>query len=314
MVAPALNLISSEFDIQSKLETQLVLSVFILASAIGPLFISPMSEIYGRTVVLHFTCLFYMIFNLACGFSQNKAQLVVFRYFIQDITIGDRGTSDSSRLFSGLGGSAPALGGGLLADCWKAEERGRSLSLYYIAPLLGPAIGPIFGAYITQYLGWRWMFYITSILNALIQLIGLLWLQETYAPTLLARKARRLKLQTSNQYLYTEYDHKDGSVLRLLATAFIRPCKLLGTQRIIQILAVYVAYMYGLMYLVLSTFTSVWTVTYNESIKIAGLNYISIGLGFLLGTQICAPINDSVSYTICLLHQLLMDSRRSISV
>lgn len=72
--------------------------------------------------------------------------------------------------------------------------------------------------------------------------------------------------------------------------------------------------MYELMYLVLSTFTSVWTVKYNESIESAGLNYISIGLGFLLGTQICAPINDSVSYTICLLHQLLMDSRRSISV
>lgn len=82
MVAPAFNLISSEFDIQSQVETQLVLSVFILASAVGPLFISPMSEIYGRTVVLHFTCLFYMIFNLACGFSQNKAQLVIFRYSI----------------------------------------------------------------------------------------------------------------------------------------------------------------------------------------------------------------------------------------
>ena len=154
------------------------------------------------------------------------------------------------------------------------------------------------------------MFYITSILNALIQLIGLLWLQETYAPTLLARRARRLKIQTSNQYLYTEYDHKDGSILRVLATALMRPCKLLGTQLIIQILAIYVAYIYGLMYLVLSTFTSVWTVTYNESIKIAGLNYISIGLGFLLGTQICAPINDFVSYTICLLHQLLIDSRK----
>jgi MFS family permease len=80
MVAPAFGPISSDLNIQSQAETQLVLSVFILGSAVGPLAISPMSEIYGRTVVLHLTCLFYMIFNLACGFSQTERQLVVFRY------------------------------------------------------------------------------------------------------------------------------------------------------------------------------------------------------------------------------------------
>jgi MFS family permease len=82
MVAPAFGPISINLDIQSQVETELVLSVFILGSAVGPLVISPMSEIYGRTVVLHLTCLFYTTFNLACGFSQTKGQLVVFRYTI----------------------------------------------------------------------------------------------------------------------------------------------------------------------------------------------------------------------------------------
>ncbi len=198
------------------------------------------------------------------------------------------------RFLGGIGGSAPALGGGLLADCWRAEERGRSLSLYYIAPLIGPAIGPVAGAYITQHLGWRWMFYITSLLNASIQIAGVIWLDETFAPTLLARKVKRLKIQTSNPRLYTEYDQSDQSTHRILAAALIRPCKLLGTQTIIQILAFYTAYIYGLLYLLLSTFSAVWIDIYGESIDRAGLNYISMGLGFLVGTQVCAPINDYV--------------------
>ena len=81
----------------------------------------------------------------------------------------------------------------------------------------------------------------------------------------------------------------------MLATALIRPCKLLGTQVIIQVLATYTAYIYGLMYLALSTFPALWVKIYYEPNEIASLNYISLGLGFLLGTQICAPINDHVN-------------------
>jgi MFS family permease len=187
------------------------------------------------------------------------------------------------------------LGGGILADCWKAEERGKSLSLYYIAPLIGPALGPLAGAYITQYLGWRWMFYITSMVDLIIQLVGLLWLKETYAPIILTRKAKRISIETSNHDLYTVYDEKNTSVSQVLATALIRPSKLLGTQIIIQVLSLYIAYVYGLLYLLLSTFDTIWKEIYHQSIGTAGLNYISMGLGFLLGTQICAPINDWVS-------------------
>lgn len=48
------------------------------------------------------------------------------------------------------------------------------------------------------------------------------------------------------------------------------------------------------MYLILSTFPGLWTGVYKESIGIGGLNYISLGLGFFLGTQITAPINDRI--------------------
>ncbi len=89
MVAPALTTISRELGITNEVESQLCLSVFVLAFAVGPLFLGPLSEIYGRVPVLQLSNLVYLVFNLACGFSRNKGEMVAFRFL------------------SGLGGSAP---------------------------------------------------------------------------------------------------------------------------------------------------------------------------------------------------------------
>lgn len=100
--------------------------------------------------------------------------------------------------------------------------------------------------------------------------------------------------QTGNNNLHTEFDDPNRTFSKHLRTALIRPFRLLGTQSIVQALAIYMAYVYGLMYLVLSTFPRLWTDVYGESVGTGGLNYISLGLGFFLGTQIGAPLNDSI--------------------
>ena len=79
--------------------------------------------------------------------------------------------------------------------------------------------------------------------------------------------------------------------------ALIRPFKLLGTQpivQIVQVLALYMAYLYGVLYLILSTFPILWTERYHESIGIGGLNYISLALGLFVGVQISGPLTDSI--------------------
>ncbi|EXJ95583.1 hypothetical protein A1O1_00705 [Capronia coronata CBS 617.96] len=277
MVAPALTKIGEDLNIPAGIERSLTLSIFVLAYAIGPLFLGPLSEIYGRVIVLQLSNLFFLAFNIGCGFAQTKGQLIAFRFL------------------SGLGGSAPlALGGGVLSDCWRAEERGKSISIYSLAPLLGPAVGPLAGGFIALKSTWRWCFWSTSIVDAGIQAAGFIWLRETYAPKLLGLKAKRLRKETGNADLHTEWEHPDRTLARVLRASLSRPFRLLGTQPIIQALAVYMAYLYGLMYLVLSTFPTVWEETYHESVGVGGLNYISLGVGFFLGTQISAPINDRI--------------------
>jgi hypothetical protein len=54
------------------------------------------------------------------------------------------------------------------------------------------------------------------------------------------------------------------------------------------------AFLYGMMYLLLSSFPSLWSIHYGESVGTASLNYISLGVGFFLGSQVSAPINDNV--------------------
>lgn len=48
------------------------------------------------------------------------------------------------------------------------------------------------------------------------------------------------------------------------------------------------------MYLVLATFPSVWEEIYDQSTGIGGLNYLSLGVGFFMGSQIAAPLNDRI--------------------
>ncbi|MCJ1241692.1 hypothetical protein MMC14_009698 [Varicellaria rhodocarpa] len=52
MIAPALGAIAKAFDISSAVESQISLSIFLLAYALGPFFLGPMSEIFGRAVML----------------------------------------------------------------------------------------------------------------------------------------------------------------------------------------------------------------------------------------------------------------------
>ncbi|XDG10151.1 hypothetical protein ABKA04_009766 [Annulohypoxylon sp. FPYF3050] len=289
MVAPGLTTIGRELDIPEPFMQNIVLSIFVLAYALGPLAWGPLSEIYGRVPILQFTNLGFLAFALGCGFAKTKTQLIVFRFF------------------SGLGGSASlAIGGGVLGDLFVAEQRGRAMSIYSLAPLLGPAVGPIAGAFITQTTTWRWAFWATSAADAAIQIAGLLWLRETYAPVLLDRK-RRLIAKTSGVpacTLHTPYDDVSAngvvrkSVWSTLGTAMTRPFRLLATQVIVQCIALYMMYVYGLMYLMLASFPTLFTSPppsgYGMSIGVGGLNYISLGLGFFLGAQVCAPLQDRV--------------------
>lgn len=62
-----------------------------------------------------------------------------------------------------MGGSAClTIGGGVVSDLFKPEQRGLAMSVFSFGPLFGPVLGPICGAFIAQGAGWRWVSIIAS--------------------------------------------------------------------------------------------------------------------------------------------------------
>lgn len=146
MIAPGLSRLGSELHIPSGVQLQMILSIFVLAYSFGPFFLSPASEIWGRTRIIQYSNLVFILFNVLCGFARTKGELLAFRFIAglggsATLGVGQNFMSFVDRDGSGL--TAYQMGAGILSDCWSPEERGRGMALYQLAPILGPAIGPV---------------------------------------------------------------------------------------------------------------------------------------------------------------------------
>ncbi len=68
------------------------------------------------------------------------------------------------RFLAGCVGAVPlAVGGGTIADLLPRDERGLAMSLYSLGPIIGPAVGPVAGGFLSQAKGWRWIFWLLTI-------------------------------------------------------------------------------------------------------------------------------------------------------
>ena len=160
--------------------------------------------------------------------------------------------------------------------------------------MAGPLFGVILGGFIAKYTTWRWAFFSTSILSACIQLIGLYMLEETYPPLLLRRRKWTIIKETGDTRYYTHYDYLDHVTVRVLSQNLVRPLKLLATQPIVQVMALYNAFLYGNTYIFFADFVNLFTDRYYQSVQIAGLNYVSIATSSGLATVIYSMTIDRI--------------------
>ncbi|RYP09850.1 hypothetical protein DL765_008318 [Monosporascus sp. GIB2] len=275
IMAPALPLIAFELDMNPT-EAAMSLSIYLLATAFGPLLIGPLSELYGRQVVLHTSNVWFLVWNLVCGFATTKGTLI------------------AARLLAGLGASSIyALAGGVLGDVWRPEQRGKSLGIYLAVPLIAVAVGPIIGGIMTNRASWRWMFWSTSIFQALMVVFCFTTFHETYALTILKRRAAKLRRETGRVYqTLDERRDRHRSTLVILSKSLSRPLRLLACNQVIQASSLISAFNYGILYIVLSSFAELYSVHYHQSVEISGLHYIACALGEIVGSQLGGPLMD----------------------
>lgn len=146
MFTPGVPKVMEEFHSDNLELGSFVVSVYVLGYAFGPLIIAPMSELYGRLVIYHTCNVLFVILTVACAVSSNFNMLIGFRFL------------------EGTFGSCPlTIGGGTIADMIVQEKRGAVMAIWALGPLMGPVIGPVAGGYVTQSIGWRWVFWIIAI-------------------------------------------------------------------------------------------------------------------------------------------------------
>ena len=160
--------------------------------------------------------------------------------------------------------------------------------------LLGSAVGPIIGGFITERVDWRWMFWFSSIFGLAMVLVSLYTFQETYEPILLDRKAKKLRKDTANPLLRTQYELNLAENPATLRQNLIRPLRLFFTDPIIPVISIYMAFNFGVLYLVLATFANLWTEQYHWSVSSSGLNYIALVVGEVIAAQLGARVQDRV--------------------
>ena len=164
-----------------------------------------------------------------------------------------------------------------------AKQRGLAMSLFAAAPFLGPVLGPIVGGFVGETIGWRWVEGIMAIFTGVLWIVGSLLIPETYPPVLQRQRAAKLSKMTGKVYRSRgDIDQGPTTFGHVFKTSLSRPWVLLFREPIVFLLSIYMAIIYGTLYMLFSAFPIVYQENRGWSPGIGGLAFIGVGVGMIL--------------------------------
>lgn len=223
---------------------------------VGPLLIAPLSEIFGRLPTYHTSNILFVAFSIACATSTNLNMLVAFRFL------------------NGMACAPLTLNPSIVGDLFAQEQRGSAMAVSSMLPVLGPVLGPVIGGYLTQTKGWRWTFWLITILAGSCELCFLLFFRETYKVKIIQKKTDKLR-KDKNEDLRSKY--ANASSQQAFNKAAFRPVRIFAFSPAVAVLSIYVSFMYGYLYIVLTTITEVFAKYYRFSQGPLGLTFLGLG-------------------------------------
>ncbi|TQV95218.1 multidrug resistance protein [Cordyceps javanica] len=244
------------------------ISLFVLGFALGPLLWAPLSEVVGRQKLFFVSYLALTAFNAGAAGADSMGALIVLRFF------------------AGAFGSSPLTNaGGVIADIFSAEERGKAGAFFAMAPFLGPALGPIAGGFLGEAEGWRWVEGMIAIFCGVVWIASSLTYPETYAPVLLRKRAAKLSKMTGKVYVSKFDAHgPPQNAVALFKVSITRPWILLIKEPIVLLTSIYIAIIYGTLYLCFAAFPIVFQLGRGWGPGIGGLAFIGIAVGMVSAT------------------------------
>jgi len=131
-----------------------VATAYILSSVIMMPIVAFLSSRFGRRSFYMFCVSLFTLSSMLCGMAWNLGSIAAFR------------------ALQGIGGGALIpIAQAILRETWPLEEQGTAMGIYGMGVVLGPALGPTVGGWITDQYSWPWIFYINvpvGIVNILL--------------------------------------------------------------------------------------------------------------------------------------------------
>jgi len=196
------------------------ISLFVAGYGIGPLFLSPMTEIpaVGRTIPYIITLALFCVLQVPTALVTNFAGFAILRFL------------------AGFVGSPPlATGGASIQDVFMPHKVPYAMGLYGLSAGASPALAPIIAGFAVQYKGWRWAFWEMLWLSGFTLVLLIFTLPETSAGTILLRRAKRLRKLTGNPNLkaLAEISQEQMTGGEIVKMTLIRPFSLTFTEPIV---------------------------------------------------------------------------------
>ncbi|KAI0506132.1 major facilitator superfamily transporter [Xylaria bambusicola] len=173
IVATSLFTIGTEFDDLQRVNwVALAYTLSYLGCAV---FLARISDVIGRRDAFLISYVIFIGFSLGCGFAQNLQQLIAFR------------------AIQGLGGSGLySITMIILPEISPPRLLQALAGIIGIIITISSVLGPVLGGILTNYVSWRWIFFINGPIGAASFLLFLItWPNPRYLPNNLEKRSWR---------------------------------------------------------------------------------------------------------------------------
>ncbi|CZR64513.1 related to synaptic vesicle transporter SVOP and related transporters (major facilitator superfamily) [Phialocephala subalpina] len=275
---PALGQIATDLKTSISL-VSLTITVYMVVQGLAPSFWGPLSDTQGRRITFIGTFTVYLLANVGLGFSNSFATLMVFR--------GIQAAGSAATI---------SVGAGVIGDITTSRERGGLIGVFGGIRMMGQSIGPVFGGIITQFLGFRSIFWFLFGLGFIALLLILLLLPETLRSiagngTLRLAGIHRPLIYTFSPPSDALIDHDPTPKRKLALSGIVAPLKFLF-EKDVFITLFFGSIVYTVWSMVTSSTTSLFQSRFHLSDLQIGLAFLPNGAGCVAGSYLTGYLMD----------------------
>ncbi|MCJ1406184.1 hypothetical protein MMC19_000249 [Ptychographa xylographoides] len=158
---PALNSLAADLHVSDTL-INLSITSYMIFQGLAPTIFGDFADQAGRRPAYIIAFSIYLAANIGLALQDSYVALVLLRC-----------------LQSGGSSATVAIGMGVIADISTTSERGSYMGLVSAGIMLGPAVGPVIGGLLAEFLGWRAIFWFLTIGTATFLIPYIIFIPET---------------------------------------------------------------------------------------------------------------------------------------